>query len=127
MSISSSILAATEKSIQKLFSDSNLTHEVTLKQFQGHSFDSELGMNVDVFINLTLTAIYTEKSIVSVPVPGASLVVGKECCFLFKCEDLAGPPDKRDFITDGNSAYAIEKIETILNLAYRIIVKGSET
>ena len=124
MALTTSILKSANASIQKLFSDGNLSKEVTYKSFQGSSFDTELGMNVDVYINHTVLGIYTEKEKLVIPAPGVSPITATESAFLFRYADLPQDPSKRDYIVDGNSSYAIEAIKKILNIAFRIRVKG---
>lgn len=127
MSITSSILKATQTSIDRLFSDSNLCKEIIYKQFQGSAYVPELAYNTETFINYSISGIYVEKEKLSFPIPNASPIVGIEAAFLFRFEDLPDSLDKRDFIQHNGSSYAIEKITPILNLAYRIVVRGSET
>lgn len=125
MSITTSILSATEKSIDKLFADSNLAKEVTFKSYQGSAFVPELGFNSDTYVNYTVTGIYVEKEKLSVPAPGVMPIVATEAAFLFRHADLP-EPDKRDFIQHNGTSYAIEQIKNVLNIFYRITVKGSD-
>jgi len=127
MALTSSILSATEKSIEKLFSDSNLAKEITYKSYQGSSFVPELGMNTDTYVNYNVVGIYTEKEKLSVPAPGVTPIVGTEAAFLFRYEDLPQSPSNRDYIVDGSSTFSIEEIKNVMNIFYRLIVKGSDS
>lgn len=126
MAVSSQILKATTKSIDKLFNDPTLAKQITYKSYQGSAFVPELGMNTDTFVNYSILAIYVEREKLSVPVPDASPIVGTEAAFLFRFDDLPDKPDKRDFIQHNGSSYAIERIKNVLDIFYRITVKGSD-
>ena len=126
MTVTTSILSATTKSIDKLFNDPTLAKQVTFKSYQGSAYVPELGYNTDTYINYTVIGIYTEKEKLSVPAPGVTPIVATEAAFLFRYADLPENPDKRDFIQHNGNSFAIERIKNVLNIFYRIIVRGSE-
>jgi hypothetical protein len=126
MAVTTSILSATQKSIDKLFLDPTLAKQITYKSYQGSAFVPELGMNTDTYVNYSVLGIYLEREKLSFPVPDASPIVGIEAAFLFKFADLPENPDKRDFIQHNGTSYAIEQIKNVLDIFYRITVKGSD-
>ena len=125
MSITSSILSATSKSIEKLFNDPALTASITYKQFVGSSFDQDSGYNIDVYIDFALTSIKTEKKRFIMGSPGEmGGISGTEVNFLIKSEGMPSEPSNRDLIVHGSDTHAIEQINEIAGLLYRCEVKG---
>jgi hypothetical protein len=124
MSISTSILAATEKSIQKLFADTNLTSTIVYKLFSGSTFSETLGYTQDVYINLSLIGIRTERKRFSIASPGEiGGIAGVEVNYLI--QELPEGYSNRDIIEHNGTNHQIEKIRKIADLAYRIEVQGA--
>lgn len=121
--ITSSILAATQKSINRLFSDTNLTCTVTYKLFQGSTFSDSLGFSQDVYVNYSLLAIRTERQKLSLPSDGETGgIAGVEVNYLI--QELPEGYSNRDIIEHNHVNHQIEKINTIADLAYRVEVEG---
>ncbi len=74
MALTTNVLSATAKSINRLFEDKNLTSTITYKLFQGSSFSDSLGYAQEVYINYFLSAIRTERKRFSLPSPGEPAV-----------------------------------------------------
>ena len=124
MPISSSILKAASASIDKLFADTNLTTTVTYKHFSGSTFSESLGYTQDVYVNITLVAIRTERKRFSIGSPGEmGGIAGVEVNYLVK--ELPEGYSNRDIIEHNGTNHQIEKISKIADLAYKIEVVGT--
>ncbi len=124
MTISTSILKSAEKSILKLFLDSNLTSKIIFKSFQGSTFDEPSGYNAEVFIEYSVTAIRTEKRRLGLPAPGELGIQGTEVNYLIQADDMPDEYSTRDLLVHDTKTYGIEKITKILSLAFKIEVQG---
>ncbi len=124
MSISSSILKAASASIDRLFSDTNLTTTVTYKLFQGSTFSEILGYAQDVYVNYSLLAIRTERKRFSIASPGeVGGIAGVEVNYLV--QELPEGYSNRDILEHDGTNHQIEKISKIADLAYKIEVVGT--
>ena len=123
MGLTSSILAATAKSIDRLFNDKNLTTTVIYKLFQGSTFNESLGFSQEVFINVSLISIRTERKRFSISAPGEmGAIAGVEINYLI--QQLPEGYSNRDIIEHEGTNHQIEKISKIADLAFKIEVKG---
>ena len=126
MTISTSILKSASKSIEKLFSDSNLISSITFKSYQGSTFDPDTGLNADLYIDFSILSIRTEKKRLILGSPGEmGGISGTEVNYLIRAEDMPTEYSTRDVITHNSTNYSIEKITPILTLAFKIQVVGA--
>jgi len=124
MALTTNVLSATAKSINRLFEDTNLTSTITYKLFQGSSFSDSLGYAQEVFINYSLPAIHIERKRFSLPSPGEiGGISGVEINYLV--QDLPEEYSNRDILEHNGTNHQIEKISEIADLAYRIEVQGA--
>jgi hypothetical protein len=124
MALTTNVLSATAKSINRLFEDTNLTSTITYKLFQGSSFSDSLGYAQEVFINYSLSAIRTERKRFSLPSPGEmGGIAGVEVTFLI--QELPEGYSNRDIIEHDGTNHQIERISKIADLAYKIEVQGA--
>jgi hypothetical protein len=124
MSLTTNILNATARSIDRLFQDSNLTKSIVWQLNTGQTLDAENQVSQPLFIDYQVPGIYTEKEKYIIPAGETIGIQATEAAFLCRLSDLPETYSKADRIVAEGKLYRIDKIEDIASVAVRAVVKG---
>ena len=113
--------------LPKLYSDEELTVDVTWKKFSSDNWDSGLGVNVASYVSYTVTAIKLEKELKPAVsggrASGVSMAVS-DVLYLFQYDDLPDDISNRDVIVENGNEYQVDKIHPVFGLVIKVEVKG---
>lgn len=134
MTLFSQIKNSVNSILPRLYSDPDLTTEITWKVFKDSVFDESMGVNVDTYTDYTkIQAIRVEKEIGASKFGGyntgslaSQFGVGSgDTVYLFKFDDVPTAASIRDTIVEPNGMkYSVKKIYPVFGLIVKVEVKG---
>jgi hypothetical protein len=129
MGIFGQIQNAVNSILPQLYSDDQLTTQVTWKKFSGSEFNESAGMNEDTYTESSITAIKVEKEVGSTNAgrafpPGPWAIATGDVQYLFRHDDVPDGASIRDLIVDGDLTYSVKKIYPVFNLIVKVEVEG---
>jgi len=132
MAIFSQIQGAVNSILPSLYSDEDLTTNVTWKKFKGSEFNEEEGVNEDSYTEFkSINAIKVEREMGSKNAgrtypPGPWSIASGDVQYLFQFADVPADASIRDLVIDNETGitYNVKKIYPVFGLIVKVDVLG---
>ncbi len=132
MAIFKQIQGAVNSILPSLYTDEDLTTDITWKKFKSSEFVEEEGANVDAYTNFTnIKAIKVEREIGSTNPgrafpPGPWAIASGDVQYLFQFADVPDGASIRDLVIDNEThiTYNVKKIYPVFGLIVKVDVIG---
>lgn len=132
MGVFSQIQGAVNSILPTLYTDDDLTTDITWKKFTGSVFNEEEGVNEDSYRDYTsIAAIKIEREMGSKNAgrtfpPGPWAIASGDVQYLFQFADVPADASIRDLVVDNetNIVYNVKKIYPVFGLIVKVDVIG---